>query len=113
MAKSKKNSDSWLDNLAAKDIRVQKGEIKLVSETGAEKKKHWLKNRLTTLSLLGLFLIVVGWIVASMLLPKIRIGDNLVSARLSDASLQKIISQRSSTYRVALIYPNGIKKSFS
>jgi lipoprotein-anchoring transpeptidase ErfK/SrfK len=113
MAKSKKNSDSWLEDLASKDIRFENGQLEVLDESPLDKKRHWLRNRITLSAFAGLFLIVVVWVIASFYLPKIRLGNQLVSARQSDAVLRNLIEQSANAYKLKIVYPDKSQKDFT
>lgn len=113
MKNDKDNHDTWLDDFASKEIKIENGEIHVVEESEHEKKKHWLKNRLAIFGLAGLLLILIGWAVAGIFLSKIVIGDLTISAYKSDQALQGIIEQQATAYKLTIAYPDGSDKSFS
>ncbi len=110
---AKYGHETWIDDVASKDIQIEHGEIHVVEETRKEKKKHWLRNRVTVFGLAGLVVAVVGWLVAGVFLSKVSIGGETVSAHQSDAALQGIVKQQAAAYKLTISYPDGSKKSFS
>jgi lipoprotein-anchoring transpeptidase ErfK/SrfK len=109
----KMKSNPWLSDLASRDIRVEHGRIDVFDESPIEKKRHWLRNRVTLSAVLVISIIIIGWIVASIYLPNIRLGDNLVSVRQSDTALQNLIQKQASGYKLTIVYPDNSKKIYS
>lgn len=113
MKNSKNNHNTWLDDVASKDISIQHGAIRVANESKAEKKKHWLRNRTNFFILMAIMVTIVGWFTAGIFLSRVSFGGSVTSAPRSDVLLQKIIEQRASTYKLAITYPDGSTKSFS
>ncbi|TAH33939.1 hypothetical protein EYC58_00065 [Candidatus Saccharibacteria bacterium] len=109
----KPDTQSWLDSVAGKDIRIEHGEIHVVDESVKEKKKHWMRNRVTVFGLAGLVVLAMGWLVAGVVFAKASVGGEVVSTRQSDAALQNVVKQQADAYRLAISYPDGSKKNFS
>ena len=105
--------ETWLDDVAGKELQIQDGEIQVVDEPAEEKNKHRLRNRIAFFGLVGLIVLVIGWFVAGIFLAKVSVGDVTVAAHQSDETLQSTIEQQASAYRMTIAYPNGSKKSFS
>lgn len=113
MEEPKRNIAYWLGYLTNKDIRVEHGQIELIEETITEKEAHWPRRLISFIALPVLLLVIIGWVIASTFLPKIRLGNEVIQAHQSDAALQNIIQKRASGYRLAFVYPDGSKKDFS
>lgn len=72
-------------------------------------------RRHTTLLVVAavLCVVVLLWVMGSLLLSTIRIGNTTVSGRLSSAALRQQVAIGAAQYRLRLTYPDGHSKAFS
>jgi lipoprotein-anchoring transpeptidase ErfK/SrfK len=112
MKRTDNTHDTWVDDVASKEI-VFDGGIHIAEEPEAERKRHWLRNRVTFFVCAGLVLAVVGWLVAGVFLSQVSIGTTNVAARQSDDQLRRTIDHQVSNYELTIDYPSGPDKSFA
>ncbi|HEY5139469.1 MAG TPA: peptidoglycan binding domain-containing protein, partial [Methylococcales bacterium] len=89
------------------------GNIEVVEESPREQKKHWLRNWVTLTVIFVLAIVMGSWVAASIYLPKIRVGDSVVSARQSDVALRSLAQKKVSGYKLTISYPDKSKKNYA
>ncbi len=113
MEKPKLTFIQKIGELANKDIVIDHGQLELVEESPAERKKHGWRYHLSWLGLPALLLLILVWMVGGTYFQKMQLGDSTVSLHQSDAALQRLIDSHVAAYKLTIAYPNKQKKDFT